>query len=276
MSRTLATLLLLLSMTASLAAEETPQEHPLLPLLQLTEKRLRGLDAVQDYTCTVVKRERINGRLQEAQTMFVKLRQEQVRDGQVVVPLSVYVRYLAPTEVAGREVIFVKGANKGNMIVRKGGPRFAHVTVAVAPDSPAAFRDNNHAVTEVGFRSMLMELLQLGREDLNYGECEVKYYTGAKINGRVATVAEIVHPVRRSHFQYHKAQVFIDDQLQLPVRFVVYDWPAEDGGNPPLIEEFTVVDIKLNVGLADAEFDHRNPDYHFSKSFRPEGLASHQ
>lgn len=270
MPRPLATLLLLLSMTSSLTAQETPQEHPLLPLLQLAEKRLHALNAVQDYTCTVVKRERINGRLQEAQTMFVKLRQEQVRDGQVVVPLSVYVHYLSPAEVADREVIYVRGANKGNMIVRKGGPRFAHVTVAVAPDSPAAFRDNNHAITEVGFRSMLLELLQLGREDLNHGECEVKYYTGAKINGRVSTVAEIVHPVRREYFQYHKAQIFIDDQLQLPVRFAVYDWAAEEGRSLPLIEEFTVVDIKLNVGLTDQDFDHRNEAYQFSKTFQPE------
>jgi hypothetical protein len=276
MFRILAALVLLLSLAPTLQAEDTPAKHPLLPLLELTEQRLRSLDAVQDYTCTVVKRERIEGRLQEAQTMFVKLRQEQARGGQVMVPLAVYIRYLSPTELEGREVIYVQGANGGKMIVRKGGPRFAHVTVAVAPDAPAAFRDNNHPITEIGFRSMLLQLLRYGREDLNYGECEVKYYTGAKINGRVATVAEIVHPVRRSHFQYHKAQVFIDDQLQLPVRFVVYDWPAQDGGNPPLIEEFTVVDIKLNVGLADAEFDHRNPDYHFSKSFRPEGLASHQ
>lgn len=264
-------LTLLLSMTSSLAAEETSREHPLLPLLQLAEKRLQGLNAIQDYTCTVVKRERIEGRVQEPQTMFVKLRQEQVRDGRVVVPLSVYVRYLAPAEVAGREVIYVEGANKGNMIVRKGGPRFAHVTVAVAPDSPAAFRDNNHAITEVGFRSMLLELLQLGREDLNHGECEVQYYTGAKINGRVSTVAEVTHPVQRAYFQYHKAQIFIDDQLQLPVRFVVYDWPKQDGGSLPLIEEFTVVDIKLNVGLTDHDFDHRNEAYQFSKTFQPDG-----
>lgn len=273
MLRSLATLVLFLSLTSVLKAEETREKHPLLPLIELTEQRLRSLEAVADYTCTVVKRERIEGRLQETQTMFLKLRQEQVRGGQVVVPLSVYLRYLGPTELEGREVIYVQGANGGKMIVRKGGPRFAHVTVSVAPDAPAAFRDSNHPITEIGFRSMLLQLLRYGREDLNYGECEVKYYTGAKINGRVATVAEITHPVRRSHFEYHKAQIFIDDQLQLPVRFVVYDWPAEDGVAPPLMEEFTVVDIQLNVGLVDADFDHRNPAYQFSKSFRPEGAA---
>ncbi len=40
------------------------------------------------------------------------------------------------------------------------------------PDSPAAFRDNNHAITDV-LPQQLLELLQLGREDLNHGECEV-------------------------------------------------------------------------------------------------------
>jgi hypothetical protein len=269
MPRCLATLILLLSTAAAVRADEPQQQHPLLPLLQLTEKRLQALDGIRDYTCTVVKRERIDGRLQEMQSMFVKLRHEQVRDGRVVVPLGVYVRYLSPTELAGREVIYVQGANNGKMIVRKGGPRFAHVTLSVAPDSPAARQDSNLPITEVGFRAMLLQLLQIGREDINHDECEVKYYTGAKINGRVSTVAEITHPVERPYFQYSKAQIFIDDQLQLPVRFVVYDWPVAQGKDPPLIEEFTVTNVSLNVGLTDYDFDHRNEAYQFSKTFRP-------
>ncbi len=75
--------------------------------------------------------------------------------------------------------------------------------------------------------------------------------------------------MRREYFQYHKAQIFIDDQFQLPVRFAVYGWPAQDGGSLPLIEEFTVVDVKLNVGLTDEDFDHRNAAYEFTKTFQP-------
>jgi hypothetical protein len=269
MSRLFAVPLLFLCMTTSLAADGTSEEHPLLPLMRLAEKRLRWLDVVQDYTCTVAKRERIDGRLQEAQSMLVKLRQAQVRGSQAVAPLSVYLRYLGPSEVEGREVLYVQGANQNKMIVRRGGPRFSYVTVSVAPDSPAAFQDSNHPITEVGFRSMLLQLLAYGREDLQHGECEVKYYTNAKINDRSCTVAQITHPVRRDYFQYHVAQIFIDDQLQLPVRFVVYDWAEQEGGSSPLIEEYTVLNVKLNAGLTDYDFDYRNENYKFSKTFKP-------
>jgi len=268
MSRILVALLIAISTASSLRADEAARQHPLVPLVQLAERRLQWLHSVRDYTCTVVKRERINGRLQNAQSMFVKLRQEQVREGRTVVPQGVYLRYLAPADVAGREVVFLQGAHDGKMIVRRGGTRLAFVTVAIAPDSPAVFQENNHPITEIGFRSMLEQLLQYAREDMNYGECEVKYYTKAKVNDRVCTVAQITHPVRRPHFQYHVAQIFIDDELQLPIRFVVYDWPQDGAGAPPLIEEFTVLDVKLNVGLTDADFDYRNETYSFSKTYK--------
>jgi outer membrane lipoprotein-sorting protein len=75
----------------------------------------------------------------------------------------------------------------------------------------------------------------------------------------------VEHPVPRRNFRYHKALIFIDDQLNIPVRFEAYDWPKQEGGQPLLLEEYTYVNVKFNVGLTDADFDPRNPNYKFYK-----------
>ena len=65
------------------------------------------------------------------------------------------------------------------------------------------------------------------------------------------------------------ARIFVDDKLQLPLRYSAYDWPDEEGGDLLLLEEYTYTDVKLNVGLTDWDFDHRNEKYRFLKSFKP-------
>ncbi len=36
-----------------------------------------------------------------------------------------------------------------------------------------------------------------------------------------------------------------------------------------LLEEYTYTDLKLNVGLTDWDFDHRNESYQFLKTYSP-------
>jgi len=82
-------------------------------------------------------------------------------------------------------------------------------------------------------------------------------------------MAQVIHPVRRPHFRYHMARIFIDDELQLPIRYASYDWPENPGGQPRMMEEYTYLDLKLNVGLTDRDFDYRNENYNFRKDFEP-------
>ncbi len=59
------------------------------------------------------------------------------------------------------------------------------------------------------------------------------------------------------------ARIFVDDQLNVPVRYEAYEWPRQPGGKPELIEEYTYLNLKLNNGFTDADFDTHNKDYHF-------------
>ena len=78
-----------------------------------------------------------------------------------------------------------------------------------------------------------------------------------------AVPRSVRRPVQRPEYEFHIARVFIDDQLQLPIRYAAYTWPAVAGGKPVVLEEYTYMDLKLNVGLTDNDFDPKNPSYAF-------------
>ncbi len=252
-------------------AAEPAAEHPLKPVVALAQECLGRIDTeVQSYTCTLVKRERIGGRLQPYEFVQVKLRHQQTRGGRRVVPLGVYLRFSGPAELAGREVVLIEGRHQGKLIARRGGPRLPYLTVSMDPQSALAMRGNHYPITEIGIRSMICKLLEVGKEELRYrGETEVKYFSRASVDGRRCTVMEVRHPFRRDYFRYHVARLFVDDELRLPIRYASYDWPEQPGGDPRLVEEYTYLDLKLNVPLSDWDFDYRNPAYGFRKDFRP-------
>ena len=218
-----------------------------------------GLDTVNrniaDYTCTMVKRERIDGKVTGPEYMYVKIRQH---------PFSVYMYFLKPANEAGREVIYVEGRNRGKMIAHEGqGLRKRLGAVELLPTSALAMEGNKYPITQVGVKNLLTRLIEVGTEDMKYGECTVTYRKNARVNDRVCTIIEVTHPVPRRNFLFHKALIYVDDQLNVPIRYEAYTWPKTPGGRPVLDEEYTYLNMKVNVGLTDADFDPANPNYHF-------------
>ena len=96
----------------------------------------------------------------------------------------------------------------------------------------------------------------------------LSFYPGAKIENRVCTCIEVMHPVPRRNFLFHVARIYIDDELNIPIRYEAYDWPENNGGQlvaveENLTEEYTYLNLKLNNGFTNADFDIRNPNYQF-------------
>jgi len=230
--------------------------HPLEPALELAQRGLANLQAtIKDYSCTMVKRERIDGKLGEHEYMFLKVRQQ---------PFSVYLYFMAPDTVKGQEVLYVAGQNDGNMLAHAGsGVRAMVGTVSLKPSSMLAMQGNRYAITEIGVENLAKRLVEVAEHDKQFGECEVNFFPNAKVNGRICTCVQVVHPVPRRNFRFHLARVFIDDELMIPIRYEAYDWPQETGGQPILMEEYTYMNVKVNQGFTDLDFDPKNTAYKF-------------
>ncbi len=247
-------------------AQNVATEHPLAPALRIAEKGLENINNnIRDYECTLVKREQISGKLSDQEFIYTKVRHEQDNPaGNQVNPFGVYMYFLKPSSVKGREVLYVKGHNNGNLMAHEGGALLKHVTVSLDPNGALAMRGNRYPITEVGIKNLIVRLIEVAKQDMQYGECEVKFYNGAKINGRVCTAIEVIHPVPRKNFRFHKAHIFIDDELQIPIRYASWEWPSKQGEEPPMLEEYTYMNMKLNNGFTDNDFDPANAKYGFN------------
>ena len=245
--------------------ESPAQPHPLDNAISIAEEGLANIRAnVIDYTALMVKRERVNGTLGDVEYMRIKVRNERQTE-RGLVPLSIYMNFVKPKAVKGREVIWVHGRNDNKLAAHETG-MVGFKTFHLDPDGFLAMRGNRYPIYEAGVENLVVRLIEKATRDRAAGDCEVRYLEGAKINKRPCTMIEVVHDERRTPFEFHKAQVFIDDELNIPVRYVAYDWPSTPGGKPILMEEYTYVDVVLNVGLTDRDFDITNPEYSYRES----------
>jgi len=240
--------------------------HPLDPALNLARETLVMIQRdLVDYTALIVKRERVNGKLGVHEFMEAKIRNRKIVDGKLVTPLSVYLKFVKPDSAKGREVIWVEGKNNNKMRAHEGGPTGAFLpTVWLDPHGILAMRGQLHPITDIGIENLVLKLIERGERERKDPECEVEFKPGAKINGRVCTVLQVRHPTQRPHFEFHTAQIFIDDETKMPVRYAAYHWPTDPNEKlGPVLEEYTYLDVKLNPGLVDADFDPENPNYNF-------------
>jgi hypothetical protein len=235
------------------ASASAPAKHPLdAPLERLYSCR-ETMKKVKDYTCTFARREEVRGDLTDYEYIYLKCRNE---------PFAVYLYWVQPH--AGREAIFAEGKYDGRLIVHETGLKDAVAgTIDLDPHGERAMKNSRHPITEAGITKMIDQFIEGAERERRYGECEVQFFKNAKVDGRTCSWFEIKHPVLRRQFLYHVLRVYIDDELNLPIRMEAYDWPRRRNEKARLIEEYTFMKLKLNVGLTELDFDTRNQRYAF-------------
>ncbi len=211
---------------------EPGNAHPLDPALQIARDSLRHIrENIVDYTAIMIKKERIGNTLGDYEYMAAKVRNRKVVDGQIKQPFSVYLAFLKPATVKGREVIYVENRNNGNIVAHEGGMRGRFLpTMELDPTGMLAMQGQRYPITDLGIENLVIKLIEKGERDRRQDECNVEFRRGAKVGGRQCTVLIVTHPVPRPYFDFHIAEIFIDDELQIPVRYAAYSWPTSEGG----------------------------------------------
>ena len=251
------------AMEAAATTNVEPIAHKLDPALQLAYDGLsRMRRGVHDYTATLVKRERIDGRLGEEEFIELKIRNARNREGIGQVPLSIYCRFLKPASCAGREVIWVAGQNNNKLVAHETGVIRGLVRVNLDPEGGLAMRGNRYPIYEAGIENLVVKLIEKAERDRKAGACEVDFFN-SRVANRDCLLIKVRHDERRSPYDFHLAEVFIDRELGIPIRYAAYTWPRRAGEEPILEEEYTYTNIRLNVGLTDRDFDPDNPAYAF-------------
>lgn len=257
---------------ATTAVSNTPSENvELRDVLEFAREAHARIDReIDDYTCVLYKRERVEGEVVGWQSMALKIRHEKKEGDTLKVPFSVYVRFLEPSKVAGRAVLYVSNRNNGDLIARRGGRRSPNMTFQLVPTSPLATLDNRYPITEIGFKNLAKRLIEVLDREIEHGGGELQVWKNARIGDRHCTHYRLTHHTPRPELTYHMAEVSVDDELGIPIRYGAYDFPREEGGKPRVLEQYVYTKVRTNVGLTDKDFNSRNPKYKFQLHHRTE------
>ena len=233
-----------------------PAASPLDQPLQLAYKARDRYRTIQDYTCVLVRQERIEGELQPMEFIQMKARNR---------PFSVYFNWLKPYE--GREAIYVDGQNKGKLMVHSTGvEKVVGGTVALEPRGDMAMENSRHDITEAGIGKLIDQLVKRWEAEKTLGQTQVVMKENATVDTRTCWCVKTTHPHDPRRYLYYRTRVFFDKENGLPIRFEGYDWPrrgsAPDGD---LVEQYTYRDLKFNVPLTAADFSTDNPKYNFGR-----------
>lgn len=231
------------------------KQHPLIPVIETLERANKIITEIDDYSAVFVKRERIDGELGKYAYMEFKIRHK---------PHSVYLKYLSPKSVKGREAIYVRGQNDGKLVAHSTGLQKTLLgTISLDPEGSWAMDGNRHPITHAGIMYTTRGFLGICKRELKHDEVDVRFYPGAKVDGRKCTLMQVTHPKQRDHFKYHVFRMYIDDEWKIPVRTEDYTWPEEAGEKPLLMGEYTYTKLQFNVGHKDIDFDPKNPEYDY-------------
>ncbi len=180
----------------------------------------RNFTAVQDYTCTLAKREKVNGALSEEHFIEAKFRTQ---------PFSVYMRWLAPAKFAGQEVAFIMGHNNNKMRVHsKGLIKGTIGFVSLDVNDRRIMELTHHTIYEAGIGSLIEQGIKYLEAEKQIGTGRVNITEVLHDNRRCLRV-EIVRGERRPQFDFYRTVFYLDKDAKMPVRAENYDWPHAGG-----------------------------------------------
>jgi hypothetical protein len=222
-----------------------PATAPLDSAISFMYEAKRNYTAVKDYTCTLMTRENIRGELKEESIIQMKFRPQ---------PYSVYMRWLSPSSQRGQEVAYIHGKNGNKMRVQSKGILKIAGFVSIDVNDPRVMEHSRHTIVEAGIGHLIETTIKTWTEEKRIGrtDCKIAEYD---YNNRRCYRIENTRAERRPEYYCHRSVIYLDKESKLPIRNECYDWPRP--GGPPqgeLMEMYSFVDLRFNVGLSDRDF----------------------
>lgn len=217
-----------------------------IPFTQLLEEMEQAYARVDHYTATFLIQEHIEGQLSPKQLIALKFKK----------PFKVYLRWIeGPNE--GRQALYPAGVDANELWVRVpllvGG-----VTVTLDPESPRARKGGRHAITDIGIGRIIEFVGENVRRGLQHGELTI-VDGGYRTTFHRPTLRYLLHfPEDPTKGYYCKTAIIdVDREHRLPIFAEIYNWDNQ------LVERYGYLDLRLNPGLTDDDFDPKNPEYGF-------------
>jgi hypothetical protein len=223
---------------------EAPKASPFKEPLALMHRAKAAYAKVDDYSCLLIKREKLGDRMSPDHVIDMKVRKS---------PFSVAMKWQQPKALAGQEAYYIAGLHGGKMRGKPAGLLGAIGYLTIPPDDPRAKKTSRHPITSAGIGHAIDEAVRNWEVDLKSGAgatVTIGTYTYAK---KKCTRLEMVYPVKGKR-KYAKNVFYFDQATHLPIRVENFAWPERAGGAPELVEIYSYINLRFNVGLTDSVF----------------------
>jgi hypothetical protein len=204
------------------------------------------LSATDSYTALFHKQERINARLTDKETIYLKFKK----------PFNVYMKWINEP-YKGRESLYVEGNNGNRIKVHECGLA-SMITLNLDPKGTLIMQGSRHPITDSGLEN-LVKLIRVNlKKGLKTGEVGSRSHGEESVYGQRTHKVEIIFPgnPKRGYYCY-RAVLNIDVITELPIKVQIYDW------NNEIVESYGYEDVRLDARLSEADFDPDNPGYRF-------------
>jgi hypothetical protein len=229
------------------AYPQAGQESALDDPLRMIAAARQSYQQVIDYQCILISQERVSNKLLPQNVIQMSFRKN---------PFSVYMKWLGPKEKEGQEVCYVQGKNQNKMRVRAAGSFAGSLGfIPIDVNDPKVKQNSRHAITEAGLGNLIERVAKSWEAERNLNKTQVniaEYEYNKKRCIRVETMHREQHP----SFYAYRCVIYFDKETWLPVRTESYDWPRQGGpAEGELLECFSYIDMRTNVGLQDGLFN---------------------
>ena len=229
---------------------------------------------LSDYTATLVKQQRGDDGNLEPQSRIEMKVQTRLRNDNNDAPKRVYLRFLAPENVAGREVIWGEDLYDGQMAVHETSFLLSLQTLWLDPTGMIAMRGQRYPIWEIGLVRLAEKLIDRGGRLRDDPHIRVTLDRNVQFEGQTVRRYRLIRdrPAENRDDDFAAAEVIIDAARDLILQYRSFDWPDDKKDEPhdatqieqlPLIETYTYQNVQTGVGLTDSDFDVKNPAYQF-------------
>ncbi len=235
--------IVLVQATTPVAEGKSPLDEP----IRLITEAKQAMADVKDYSCVMVKKEKMGDKPAVENVISMKIRSE---------PFAVNMRWLEPKAMVGQEACYAVGKNDGKMRVKSAGLLGNLGFLSLDTDDARAKASSRHAINESGLMNTIDKFAAAWERERSMKVTRVKL-AEYEFNKRRCTRVETLQTANPDHcFLFQRTVVYFDNETHLPIRVECYDWPAKDGDTGELAEVFSYVNLRLNVGLGDDVFNH--------------------
>lgn len=219
----------------------------------------RFMEGLDDYTVIFNKEERIDGDLQEPQSIEMKV--------QHTPHFAVYMKW--KTGPRGQQLLYSDEYEDGNLVFKFGGIKRFLPGIKLDPCCAAARAESRYPCTEAGVLGMIRQIIKHRERDL-------KLKSGVKCvrlpdldyDQRTCFSFLITYENRKACEKYRKSLIHLDADLHIPLMVRNFTWATDaeydseaELDKATLIENYSFQGLNLSSELVAQDFSRKNPKY---------------